>query len=484
MSTRPNLILIMCDQWRPDCLGVLGHPLVQTPNLDALATTGALFTNAYCASPVCSPARGSWLTGLLPHAHGQLVNFGTKARFTCEMRADAVTLGDVFSSAGYRCGIVGPWHLGRDHVPQHGFDTWETYNYQGEGRANRLWEYFDSAGVPNLYEKKPRRFFPGSGSGKVSQKMVYRVLEDPRQQRTTWTIDRGLHFLPGPAPSAPFFLFLSIKDPHPPIVVPPELLALYPPQRIPMPEHWEDPLAGKPDWQKNAPERLSDWKDPAAIRELIAHYFALMTHVDAQIGRLLRELEARGLRDDTIVAFISDHGEMLGEHGFLGKRMFYEPAVKVPCIVSWPAEIPAGGRYAMPIAGVDLAPTLAELAGLTLPAPIDGISLASELRSGREPAARAVLAELATHEVHTGITDQPEGLGGHIFVRFGDWKYVWSQFDSDELYHLSNDPCELDNLAMIPEYAGQVGFLRSVIQQRLLETGPGVYAWCLERAAA
>lgn len=478
-SARPNVILIMCDQWRPDCLGVLGHPLVKTPNLDALAARGVLFENAYCASPVCSPARASWLTGLYPHAHGQYVNYGDKAAFLCKLRPECVTLGDSFKAAGYRCGIAGPWHLGDDHVPQHGFeDWWQTYNYQGAGRPNRLSDYFAAEGVANLYSPALRK---AAKQSTTISKMAHTVFEDPRQQRTTWTVDRGCEFVAeSGGRERPFFLFLSVKDPHPPIVVPPELLALYPPERMPQPRAWGDPLEGKPDYQRNAIERLGSGASEADFRRMMAHYFAAMTHIDRELGRLFAALDSAGIGDDTIIAFISDHGEMLGEHGFVGKRKFYEPSVRVPCIVSWPRRIPAGGRVRTPIAGVDLAPTLLDLAGVERPAPIDGRSVAAEIRGGREPDARPVFAELATEEVHRGLTEDLAGAGGHIMVRDGPWKYVWNQFDSDELYDLAHDPGEDVNVAGDARYRETVvGPLRDTIRTMLRKTGPGVYAWCV-----
>ena len=125
----PNILLIMVDQMRYDCAGFMGHPIVRTPNLDLLAASGVVFENAYCASPVCSPARASWLTELYPHAHGQLRNYTRRLAGLAgaRMRPDCVTLGDICKTAGYRCGHVGCWHLGDDERPQHGFtDYWVT----------------------------------------------------------------------------------------------------------------------------------------------------------------------------------------------------------------------------------------------------------------------------------------------------------------------------------------------------------------------
>ncbi|MBL9216828.1 MAG: sulfatase-like hydrolase/transferase [Opitutaceae bacterium] len=476
----PDVILIMCDQWRPDCLGFLGHPVVRTPHLDALAARGAAFVNAYCASPLCSPARGSWLTGRYPHAHGQLRNYGSKAgRPGAQMDPAVPTLGDAFKRAGYRCGIVGPWHLGDDHRPQHGFeDGWETYRYQGAGRPDRFYDYVRAQGLPNVYDRKDpamtARVVEEPGFGRC----VYTTCDDLRQQRTTWTVDRGLAFLErhggGPEPA---FLFLSVKDPHPIIAPPRDLLALYPPAELPLPPNLDDPLAGKPRYQTEAPYRLPVPVDRAAFRRLLAHYYALLTHVDREVGRIVAHLERAGRLDNTLLAFISDHGEMLGEHGLLAKNKFYEPSVRVPCLVSLPGRVRAGQRVRTPLAGVDLAPTLLDLAGAPPLADIDGRSLAAALRAGREPEPQPVFAELCSPAAQKGRTDDESGLAAHLMVRDGDWKYVRNRDDLDELYDLAADPGEMVNLAAEASSAPRIARLRDLGRQMLLRHGPGAYSW-------
>lgn len=470
----------MCDQWRPDCLGTLGHPVVRTPNLDSLAGRGVVFENAYCASPLCSPARASWLTGLYPHATGQLRNSGAKTgRPGAQLKPGAVTLGDSFKASGYRCGIVGPWHMGNDAVPQHGFqDFWETYRYQGPGNPDRFFDYVDKLGIPNLYDRKVSREQRGVVAEPGYGKFHYAVCRDPRQQRTTWTIDRGLTFLESFGGGAdPFFLFLSIKDPHPIVIPPADTLALYPPESLPLPRHLDDPLSGKPSYQPTNDGRLNQPADPAAHRRVMAHYFALLTHVDREIGRFIGALERTGRLDDTIIAFISDHGEMLGDHGLMGKYQFYEPSVRVPCIVSWPRGIPGGWRISTPMAGVDLAPTLVELAGARELGTIDGVSHAVPLQGRRQPEQRPVLAELCSKAAQKGATDDDAELARHVMIRSGNWKYVCTRGDLDELYDLSNDPDEMINLASTPDCAAQVGRLRTMIRHELNRTGPGAFAW-------
>jgi choline-sulfatase len=473
-ENNPNLIFILCDQLKFDCLGYAGHPLVQTPNIDRLAERGVVFDTAYCASPVCSPARASWLTGTYPHANQQLANYGPE-RLAPEamavMRPDAVTLGDVFKQAGYRCGIAGPWHLGHDHRPQHGFEEfWRVYRYQGD-HADILYDYFDREGVPNIYE----------GKHPTIQKhgMDYTPIEDPRQQRTTWTVDQGVEFLDS-ADDRPFFLYLSVKDPHPLIAVSQKLIDRYPLDKIDLPDTWKDSLEGRPDYLKNDVGRLSLDMDETGFRTMIAHYFALITHIDDQVGRILDHLESLELAENTIVAFISDHGEMLGEHHAIQKRMFWEASVRVPCVVSWPAGLPSGHRVTTPLGGVDLAPTLLELCGLSFDNEIDGRSVASAITNGGQPDPVPIFSEIGTSDGINFRSTEPEELAARVMVRDGDWKYVMNRTDADELYNLSDDPRELANLAGDAGQTDQIARSQSLIRGMVTHSGPGFYAWCLE----
>jgi len=466
----------MCDQLRHDCGGFVGHPLVRTPNIDRLAEAGVVFENAYCASPVCSPARASWLTGLYPHAHGQLINYGPGKtdRPGTMMRSDCMTIGDVLKREGYRCGIVGPWHLGNDHQPQHGFtDSWRAYRYQGKGHPDVLFDYFEREGVPNIYA--------GGATGVTNDgwHMGYTTIDDPRQQRTTWTIDRGLEFL-ADQDERPFLLFLSIKDPHPLIAVPPELLSMYPEEQIELPPTWADPLEGKPAYQHREVGRLPQDTDERRFRRMMAHYYALVTHIDRQVGRFVDRLAEMGLAGNTIVCFFSDHGEMLGEHGFTTKRVLYEGSARVPLVLSWPKNLPSGLRVRTPLAGVDLMPTLLELAGVDLGLEIDGRNVADTIEGGTEPNSRPVFAEIATWGAVQGRTDDQTELAAHMMVRDGAWKYVWDRLDDDELYDLSTDPHEMSNLASRPEQTECIARMRAQARDMLKRTGPGVYEWCLQ----
>jgi arylsulfatase A-like enzyme len=467
------MLFILCDQLRYDCLGYAGHPLVETLNIDRLAERGVVFETAYCASPVCSPARASWLTGTYPHAHQQLANYGPE-RLAIEamavMRPDAVTLGDVYKKEGYRCGIAGPWHLGHDHQPQHGFEEfWRVYRYQGD-YPDIMFDYFDREGVPNIYQgKHPTIRAHGMG---------YTPISDPRQQRTTWTIEQGLEFLET-GDDRSFFLYLSIKDPYPLIAVSPELVDRYPIDKIDLSHTWLDDLEGRPDYLKNDKGRLPLDMEETGFRTMMAHYYALITHIDDQVGRLLDRLQSLGLAENTIVAFISDHGEMLGEHHAIQKRMFWEASVRVPCVVSWPAGLPSGHRVTTPLGGVDLAPTLLALCDLGFDNPIDGRSVASAIADGEQPDPVPIFSEIGTSDGINFKSTEPEELASRVMVRDGDWKYILNRTDRDELYNLESDPPELANLAENTDQADRIKQMHSMIKNMVTHTGPGYYEWCL-----
>lgn len=471
-ASRPNIVWIMCDQMRYDCAGFAGSPVVKTPNLDRLAEQGACFERAYCASPVCSPARASWLTGLYPHAHMQLRNYGPiRGRTYGSHLPDCTTIGDILKRAGYRCGMVGPWHLGDDHLPQHGFeDFWEPYRYLGPDHMDPLFDYFEREGVPNAYG----RGFPQTQHGNT---LGFATLSDPRQQRTTWTVDRALSFVEQ-VDKDPFFLFISVKDPHPLMVVPPELLDLYPVDEMPVPETLRDPLDGKPGYHSTGKFRIPSSVTDEQFREMVAHYYALITHIDTQVGRLLNALRDRSLDEDTIIVFMSDHGELLGDHGYTEKCLMYEASVRVPLVLSWPAGITGGQRLQTPLGGVDLMPTLLDLAGSSLPEGIDGRSVADALRDGCEPEQRTVFAEIAGQQAIYHGSEEPEQFAAHAMAVDGSWKYVWNRFDIDELYDLESDTNEIENLIDAGDQQARVEDLRQQIRQMVRQTGPGPYAWC------
>ena len=182
---------------------------------------------------------------------------------------------------------------------------------------------------------------------------------------------------------------------------------------------------------------------------------------------------------------MSDHGEMLGDHGFTTKRVLYEGSVRVPCVLSWPAGLTPAQRMRAPLGGVDLMPTLSELCGVELgqaEGKIDGRSVASALRRGEEPEAAPIFAEISSFQAIKGRTQEPGELAAHVMARAGAWKYVWNRNDEDELYDLDSDPDEMVNRAGDSAQSERVQELRRQIGAMVQRTGPGVYEWFVEAA--
>ena len=477
VSAPPDIVWVMCDQLRWDATGYAGNGVVRTPNIDRLAARGAWFENAWCASPLCSPARASWLTGTYPHTHTLYNNYAPSREGIdgCTLSDRAVTVGDLLQEHGYECGNVGVWHLSDDAVPAHGFtDHWCCFSYIYENLPGPFFGYLEDLGIANPYA------LDAPGVFRYGDEMPLGVLSDPRGQRTTWTVDQALDVLERDRDD-PLFLLVGIKDPHPPMIPPPELLDLYECDRLPFPGNFHDPLEGKPRSQTRRRGRVP----PGSVtveefRTVIRYYYALVTHIDQQVGRLVAALERAGRFERTIFVLNSDHGEMLGNHGFVEKALMYEESVRVPCLVAWPEAIPAGQRVTAPLGGVDLVPTLLDLVGAPLPAALEGRSLAPAIMAGTDPDPAPVFAEVAgAAAIYEGDHD-PRQYAAHVMVLADGWKYVWNRFEIDELYDLATDPAEMHNRAAAPSCAPRVADMRGLIAAMLVRTGPGSFEWCLD----
>jgi arylsulfatase len=461
----------MCDQLRWDALGCTGSGYVHTPNIDALARRGVVLRNAYCASPVCSPARASWLSGLYPHATGQWINYGPRraGQPGCRMREDVVTIADVLAAEGYRCANAGVWHLGDDEHPQHGFEAgWITYRYHRDP-DDPLVRYFADCGVANPYRRgapEVQRYGPNT--------LPFGTIADPRQQRTTWTVDRAVELLDDLAGS-PFFLLCGVKDPHPEMMVMPELLARYPEAEVPLPVSRHDPLAGKPRYQHHAKFRIPPGTlDDRSYRRMFAHYYALITHIDAEMGRLLGHLQQLGLADDTVVVFSSDHGEMLGDHGMMGKRAFYEESARVPFLLSVPWLTRTQRRVDGVLGHVDLVSTLLDLAGVTRPDTLQGRSLAGALTGDLDLRQHSAFMEwngVGDRDLGNPVTNRMATVPWRSIVTGDRWKLNLCAGDQSELFDLNADPWEQTNRFDDPAHRDRIRELAARIRLWQVETG-------------
>ncbi len=415
---QPNILLVQVDQLMAGALRVHGGHAI-APNLDALAEGGVVFERAYCAAPLCAPSRASMMTGLLPSRCGVYDN-------AAELSATIPTVAHHLRLAGYATCLVGKMHFpGPDQL--HGFEerlTTDVYPASVgdapdfEGPIDQVhWEM-----TPVLEAGPVVATFQTDYDDEVAFVARRRLIDHARYA------------------DKPLFMVASFSHPHEPFDPPTEHWLRYegleiPPPALPTaPEDLDDPCTERLRKLLHLDE--ADLSDAVVARARRA-YHASISFVDDKLGEIIRTLEQTGLRENTIVVFTSDHGEMLGERGLWHKVTMYEDAVRVPLIVNAPSRFHPG-EVPSPVSLLDLLPTMLDWAvvDVELPEPLDGVSL-SPLLSGERPAGRVIASELL-------------GEGGAtapvIMLRDERFKFIRSPGDPDLLFDLLNDPLETKNL--------------------------------------
>lgn len=419
---QPNVVFIISDDQGFWSLGCAGNPEIRTPNIDRLAAEGIRFDQFFCASPVCSPARASLLTGCIPSQHGihDWLRDDNERQAAIEYLAGQYSYTRALAENGYTCALSGKWHMGASAKVQQGFTHW---------------------------------FCHKSGGGPYYGAPLYRdgVLYREERYVTDAITDDAVEFLRGQKdPGRPFYLHVAYTAPHAPWLGnhPKEYTDLYedcPFQSVPhLPRH-PDAIA------------LTDTVAKDERANLIG-YFAAVTAMDAGIGRILRTLEEQGLADDTLVVFTSDNGFSCGHHGFWGKGNatfplnMYEESVRVPFIARHPGRIPAGRRCDALVSAYDFMPTLLEYLGLHASDSLD--------RPGRSFAPALLGQPFAQHD-EVVILDE---YGPTRMIRGRRYKYVARlPYGPNELYDLQEDPGETCNLLC----AGGADALEAELRARL-----------------
>jgi arylsulfatase A-like enzyme len=444
-----NVLFLWTDQQRPDTIGAYGNPAIRTPHLDRLAASGALFAHAYCAQPICSPSRASVLTGVYPHTHGVIEN-------NVPLPPTPLTLAELLRPAGYVCGYVGKWHLGREHAAQRGFeDFWSSTEDYGHGYAagdpsaqslSTYQQWLMRAGAIPPERVTPLSRPEAAALPEAFGKPAFQAAECVRFLETHR--DR------------PFLLMCNFLEPHPPVTGPRD--GAYAPEDMVLPPSWYRemdetvPLRYRQqrDVERNdAHYRWLRRNDEWGWKELKARYWGLCTQVDHYAGVILDRLEALGLAERTIVVYSSDHGDMMGEHRLLNKAVQYEGAVRVPLIVRVPGHAPR--RVTTPVSQVSLVPTLIEALGGEAPRHVQARSLLPLLAGdgagdedlviewngspGRLPVPAETQASVAGDP-------RPRPFDART-IRRGRWKLNVYLSGEHELYDLQDDPGELHNLA-------------------------------------
>ena len=465
----PNILFIYADQMRADAMGCAGNPIVKTPNINRLAYEGVRFDNAFVSYPLCTPFRGSFLTGKYAHATGLYSNH-------FPIPTGQTFVSTLLKNVGYRTGYIGKWHLYGG--PKPGFVP------PGENRLD-----FDH--------------FVGFNRGhEYDRSIFYRDTDQPYhcgRHEPDYQTDHMIEFMDA-AISAddgrPFFGYLCFGPPHHPMKIPRHWRRMYDPAEVNLPEGVPNPALQRKvqaeivsrefggdsthaETSKTQGRRIpaGESETEGEIREFVAGYYGMISNVDFNVGRLLNWIDAKAIADDTVIVFFSDHGDMCGQHGhYCGvKRQPYRGSMQVPFIVRYPRRFSGGHVPASLIdVAIDTAPTVLELCGIPIPDDVQGVSYLSLLDGGDVPVRDAVLYEHMLQSKGLEGDGQPIPRRG---LRTTDWLYVREEHQRRLLIDLRADPREDHNLVDDPGYAALMDELDRRLFAVMGRTGD---AWNLE----
>ena len=461
MSTthKPNILLIVSDDHAAPAISCYGSEMNRTPNIDRIGDGGMRFNNCFCTNAICTPARGSILTGKYSHKTG-IKTLSDTIDHTQEQTVAQMLHGD-----GYQTAIVGKWHLGHGGVSDpHGFDYWNVFPVQG-AHIN-----------PEMIEMGERKKFDGYSADIVT--------------------DSSLNWLQNRESDQPFFLMTTYKATHDPFFPNPKHLHLYT-DEIPEPptfnDDYENRAAGAAmntakvsimQRKNHLPEPTPEGLEGDDLKRwnyqcYMQNYLRCAHAIDENVGRLLDYLDAEGLAEDTIVIYSADHGFFLGDHGWYDKRFMYEESMRIPLLVRYPREIQAEGVSEQLTLNVDFAPTLLDYAGAAIPDDMQGHSLRTSL-NGKTPAdwRTSMYYRYWMHLAHFNIP-------AHYGVRTERYKLIYyygealgaggaidrSTPPEWELFDLEKDPHEMHNVYEDPAYTGIVAELKAELQRLRDELG-------------
>jgi arylsulfatase A-like enzyme len=425
---QPNVIFILVDDLRWDALGCMGHPFVKTPNIDRIAREGALFKNFFVSIPLCSPSRGSFLTGQYPHTHGVIDNGDHSA-----LSHKLITFPMLLHDAGYETAFIGKWHMGLDDSPRPGFDRW--VSFKGQGIYNDPMLNVDGKALKH--------------SGYITD-----ILND-----------YAVKFVKSEH-KKPFLLYLPHKAVHGPFTPAERHKNLYADAIIKPTPSLNDSLDGKPTATrkleeptgekagKNGKQPRQSENERRMPENAIRNQLRALASVDEGVGDLFKALEESGQLETTVIIFSSDNGFFWGEHGFADKRWAYDESIRDPLLIRFPRLIKPGTVFDQFVLNIDIAPTLLELAAVPIPKTIQGRSLLPLLKDPNTPWRHSFLTEYFQEKPYPRTPTWQA-------VRTERWKYInYSDLkDMDELYDLKADPFEMKNLINEP---GSVATLKEM----------------------
>ncbi|MFW6007200.1 MAG: sulfatase [Halanaerobiales bacterium] len=438
MKQKPNLIYIFADQLRYQSCGYAGDERAYTPNIDALANESMNLFNAVSGHPVCSAYRASLFTGKYTTSTGMVIN-------ELRMNPDHKCLAHVLNDAGYHTGYIGKWHLYANELGNHD-DPKNSYIPPGENRLG-FDDYF--AGY-NFHHKYYQGYYHKNSSEKIK-------IEGYEPDGQT---DLAIKYLrKAEKKDKPFSLFLSYGTPHDPWTkdnVPDEYYEMFKDIDFTIPPNYsqeKDPYGDQWSNVDKSPDKIDEW---------MRVYYAMTANLDWNIGRLLKVVENLKLKENTIIVFSSDHGEMFGAHGRMKKNIFYEEAVRIPFLIRWPAEIKPGSESEVCLNTVDIMPTLLSLLDLEVPDEVEGMDLSKIISGKRGKKPQAAFLQ------NTGACAVWEN--GHEWraVRDEEFTYAIYRVDGKELlFNNKKDPYQENNLADHPAYQDKLKFYQNWLRKKM-----------------
>jgi len=437
MNNRPNILWYCTDQQRFDTIGALGNPHVKTPNIDLLVENGVAFTHTYCQSPICTPSRSSFMTGLYPSRVHNTRN-GNET-----FPDDPPIISKLIANAGYECGMVGKFHL-------------QSSGHRTEPRLDDGFTFWKFSHAPrdDWQEGHDYADWVRQKGGDLDAMRQSEERVAPEFHQTTWASERAIEFITQDrSANQPWLLNINIYDPHPPFIPPKIYADKFDASKMPGPYFRESDLKHQSkleciDFQGEVSEPIGH-----DAKKMQANYYAMIAQIDDQFARIVDALESTGQLENTVILFTSDHGESLGDHGLMRKgARFYEGLVRIPLIFSWPKRFKSGVQSSALVELLDMSYTLLELAGVEVPKYFQGKSLLPILEGSASP---DYLRDYVRSEYFDALDPHFTGGEGTFATMHRTKKFkltIYHDKDLGELYDLEVDPWEFDDLWDNPKY--------------------------------
>jgi arylsulfatase A-like enzyme len=423
---KPNLLFLWTDEQRADTMAAYGNTRFRVPAMNRLASQSVVFDRAYVTQPVCTPSRSSVMTGCWPHQSGCVRN-------NIPMKAETRTVPELLADSAYRTGYMGKWHLGDEIFAQHGFEEWR-------GIEDGIYRRGYSAGRDQNARSAYHHFLvqlgykPDTKGADFSRGFATRLPVE--HSKPSFLANEASHFILKNR-AEPWMLYVNFLEPHMPFSS--ALNDLHTPEEAPLLNYPGTPLGPEPEWYKR--RRKEAGGDRAKFERTARNYAGLCSLVDQALARILWALDATGQRENTLICYTSDHGDMMGAHQLQAKQVMYEESVRVPLLVSAPFRSLRPHHVAQPVSHIDLVPTVLELLGHKSP-DLAGRSLVPVMQGGQSPTGpRDVFLEWTADKADSGA-----GPNGRTIITPDGFKLVLYDSDQSLLFDRNKDPQELNNI--------------------------------------